>query len=144
MSFIICDTDFLIKASTEPLPELAEFLAASGYQLATIPRIRSELEGLSKSEKIATARKARTALRSLSNKVKVLENNTGSSRKAEADSLLIELAANSKDQVVIATLDRSILSILENRRLSYLTLRKDRPYFRTFESATYLLKDRPK
>jgi rRNA-processing protein FCF1 len=139
MSLILCDTDFLIKASTQPLPELAQILSTSEYQLATLPKIEAELKGLLRSENKVTSRKAKTALESLDSKrVKVIDQKLGKS-KADADVLLVEYAAKSKDQVIVATLDHSILSVLEKRRLPYLTLRKNRPFFRSFESATYLL-----
>jgi rRNA-processing protein FCF1 len=145
LTLIVFDTDFLIKTTTEPLPEVAEFLGNSEYELVTLTKIESELKGLVLSEDQKTARKARAALRTLSDgKVKVLRYPVKpSSRNTDADALLIDFAANSHDQAVIATMDRSILAILERRRMPYLTLRKDRPFFRSFESATYLLDKRP-
>ena len=139
MTLILCDTDFLIKATTQPLPELAQFLSSPEYELATLAKIESELRGLLRSENKVTSRKAKTALGSLElKKVKVIDQKLEKSR-ADADVLLVDYASKSKDQVIVATLDHSILSILEKRRLPYLTLHKNRPFFRSFESATYLL-----
>lgn len=133
---ILCDTDFLIKATSKPLPELAEFLETSGFEFATFPKIMEELEGLALSKKPATARNARAALRSIeAGKVKLLTQSISSSRKeTDADAILVDYAAKNseKDQIVIATLDHSLLSVLERRRLPYLTLRNDRPLFRPF------------
>ena len=136
MSYLVCDTDFLIKSTTIPLPSLAMFLAESGYELATIDRVKMELEGLLKSRNQVTARKAGAAIRSISSgSVKVLKSDLPPGHKTDADTLLIDLAAQSSkkgENVVIATLDHTLLSILEKRRLPYLTLRDDRPLFRTF------------
>ena len=137
MPVILSDTDFLIKVTSKPLPAMAEFLESSGFQLVTLPKIVEELRGLALSKKPATARKARAALSSLENGgVKLLSEGIILSRKeTDADALLIEFVAKSsnKGQVVVATLDHSLLSVLERRRLPYLTLRNDRPLYRSFE-----------
>jgi len=133
MTFILCDTDFLIRVSTQPLPELAQFLSSSEYELTTLPKIEAELRGLLRSENKSTAKKAKTALQSIDGKkIKVLDQEAAKSKNADADVLLVDYAASSKKQVIVATLDHSILSVLERRRLPYLTLHKDRPFFRSF------------
>ena len=142
MTLIVCDTDFLLKVTTQPLPELAQFLAESKSELATLHRIEAELHGLQQSKNHLTARKARTALQSISRgSVKILKENKRAcaSTNTDADALLVDIAERSKPSIVIATLDHSILSVLERKRLPYLTLRKNRPFFRVYESATYLL-----
>jgi rRNA-processing protein FCF1 len=132
MPFIICDTDFLIKATTQPLPALAGLLSTSGYELSTLPRIERELKGLAQSRKPTTSRNAKTALRAISTGVvKLLEQVTNSSQTTDADLLLIDYAMKS-NATVIATLDHTLLSILERKRLPYLTLRNDRPILKTF------------
>jgi rRNA-processing protein FCF1 len=138
MVLIVCDTDFLMKATVKPMPELAGFLADPDFEVATIPRIQSELKGLTLSRKPSTARNAETALRALQQSVKLLSQ-APSSEKADADRLLIDFAERSEGKAVIATLDGSLLSILERKKLPYLTLRNNRPFYRTFSSATYLL-----
>jgi rRNA-processing protein FCF1 len=138
MVLIVCDTDFLMKVTAKPMPELAVFLADSDFEIATIPRIENELKGLSLSRIPSTARNARTALRSLHHSVKLV-NQAPSTEKADADRLLIDFAERSKGKAVIATLDGNLLSILERKKLPYLTLRNDKPFYRTFSSATYLL-----
>jgi rRNA-processing protein FCF1 len=139
---ILCDTDFLIKVTTEPLPAVASFLDDSGFELVTLAKVQEELRGLTQSRNQSTARKAKLALGSLATgAVKILKS--PSPKGTDADILLLEFAANSKRQTIIASLDHTLLSILEKRKLPYLTLRKNRPFFRSFESATYLLEDRP-
>jgi len=143
MAFIVCDTDFLMKVTTEPLPQLAEFLANKGYKLATVSRIKDELNGLVLSRDGVTARKARAALRAISeNHIELLAYSNNFSKKIDADAILIDFAANSNQRLVTATLDRTILAALEKKGLPYLTLRKNRPFFRDFESATYLFDKR--
>jgi rRNA-processing protein FCF1 len=132
LTLIVCDTDFLLKVTTQPLPELAEFLAQSGSELATLPKIEAELTGLTRSRNHVTARKAKTALQSIEgHSVKLLQPHLQSSKNTDADVLLVDFAEKSKPEVVIATLDHSILSMLERKRLPYLTLRKNRPFFRS-------------
>jgi rRNA-processing protein FCF1 len=133
MALFVCDTDFLIKAANDPLPALANFLTESGYELKTLDRIEKELEGLSKSKNPSTAKRAKTALRAIAaGQVKVISQKDLFSNRTDADSQLIEFAANSKKNVAIATLDHTLLSMLERKKLPYLTLRNDKPLFRTF------------
>jgi len=142
MVLIVCDTDFLMKATVKPIPELAMFLADPDFEIATIPRIENELRGLSLSRKPSTARNAKTALRALRQSVKLV-NQAPASERADADRLLIDFAERSKGKAVVATLDGSLLSTLERKKLPYLTLRNNRPFYRTFSSATYLLDKMP-
>ena len=133
MAIILCDTDFLIKATTKPLPGIAELLDGTEYKLTTLPRIADELRGLVLSENNTTARKAKAALRSIeSGSVKLLKDDGRNSSKTDADALLIDFAQKSKETVVVATLDHTILSILEKKRMPYLTLRNDKPFVKTF------------
>lgn len=134
MAFIVCDTDFLIKATTQPLPVLATLLSTSGYELSTLPIIEQELKGLSMSKRNTTARKARSALRAISTgNVRLLKHGEVLSQKSDADALLIDFVSKSRtNTVIIATLDHSLLSILERKRLPYMTLRNDRPILKTF------------
>ena len=140
MTTVLCDTDFLLKITTEPLPELSRLLGEFRLEIATLPRIEAELQGLSRSQNQRTARKARTALQTIPQyPVKILNDRAGASKKTDADVLLIDYAEKSRPTIIVATLDHSILSVLQSKRLPYLTLRKDRPFFQGFESATYLL-----
>jgi rRNA-processing protein FCF1 len=144
MTTVLCDTDFLLKITTQPLPELSRFLAEFKLELATLPRIEAEIQGLSRSQDQRTARKARTALLAISQyPVKILKDRIEAPKKTDADVLLIDCAEKSRPTIIVATLDHSILSVLQRKRLPYLTLRKDRPFFQAFESATYLLDKDP-
>jgi rRNA-processing protein FCF1 len=144
MTRVLCDTDFLLKITTEPLPEFSRFLAEFRLELATLPRIEAEIRGLSRSQNQRTARKARTALLAISQyPVKILRDRVEAPKKTDADVLLIDCAEKSRPTIIVATLDHSILSVLQRKRLPYLTLRKDRPFFQAFESATYLLDKDP-
>ena len=138
MVLIVCDTDFLMKVTVQPMPELAAFLANPDFEITTIPRIEKELKGLSLSRKPSTAKNAGTALRALHQSVKLVSQ-APSSENADADRLLVDFAERSKDEAVVATLDGTLLSTLERKKLPYLTLRNNRPFYRTFSSATYLL-----
>ena len=141
MPTLLCDTDFLIKITNEPIPELRQFLQNSGFVLGTLPIIERELKGLEQSRKIATARKAGLALQSVG---KFIHVEVGHSKgNAEADLQLVDFAEYSADNVAIATLDGSLLSKLEKKRLPYLTLRNDRPFYRQFSRATYLTTKKP-
>jgi len=132
LPFIVCDTDFLIKATSQPVPALASFLSEFGYQLSTLPRIEQELRGLSLSKTPTTARKAKSALRTISTGTVKLLKDKDFNEKTDADSILIEFASRTRENVVVATLDHTLLSILERRRLPYLTLRNDRPILKIF------------
>jgi rRNA-processing protein FCF1 len=136
MPVLLCDTDFLIKITNEPVPELTPFLESSGFDLATLPAVEKELKGLLQSEKRSTARKAKLALESLNNKVTVESGRAMSG--SDADVHLVNFQEKSKEEIVIATLDGSLLSKLERKRVPYLTLRHDRPFYRQFSRATYL------
>ena len=142
MPTLLFDTDFLIKVTNEPVPDLRSFLDSSGFVLATLPVIEKELKGLQLSKKNSTSRKARLALLSVEKFVSVIKSGKIRSN-ADADVQLIDFEENSGDDVVIATLDGNLLSKLEKKRLPYLTLRNDRPLYRQFSRATYLTTKKP-
>jgi len=136
MPLVICDTDFLIKITNEPTPELKPFLEHWGFVLATLPVVEKELKGLLQSKKRSTARRAKLALESL-RKLILVETSYRMSG-LDADAHLVNFQKESNGDVVIATLDGKLLSKLERKRMPYLTLRRDRPFFRPFSRATYL------
>ena len=142
MPTLLCDTDFLIKVTNEPVPELRAFLESSGFELATLPVIERELKGLQQSKANSTSRKAKLALLSLGKFVSVIASGKIRSN-AEADVQLVDFEENSPYDVSIATLDGNLLSKLEKKRLPYLTLRNDRPFHRQFSRATYLTTKKP-
>ncbi|MDA4110974.1 MAG: hypothetical protein OK439_00435 [Thaumarchaeota archaeon] len=136
MTTVLCDTDFLIKITNEPLPELKMFLENSGFVLATLPAVERELKGLSRSDKPSTAKKAKLALGSIGKFVRV--EALGNKHGSDADTHLVDYLEKSNAEILIATLDGNLLSKLERKRMPYLTLRRDRPFFRPFSRATYL------
>jgi rRNA-processing protein FCF1 len=141
MPILLCDTNFLIKITNDPIPELKPFLQSSGFVLATLPIIERELKGLQQSKTNSTARKANLALQSLGKFIRV---ETGYRKgRAEADAQLVDYEENSEEDVVIATMDGNLLSKLEKKRLPYFTLRNDRPFCRQFSRATYLTTKKP-
>ena len=142
MPVLLCDTDFLIKITNDPVPELQPFLLGNGFSLSTLPVIERELQGLQKNKTNSTARKARLALLALGKFVQV-ETNYGKNSNAEADLQLVDFEEKSPGDVVIATMDGNLLAKLERKRLPYFTLRRDRPFFRQFARATYLTTKKP-
>jgi rRNA-processing protein FCF1 len=142
MPTLLCDTDFLIKVTNEPVPQLRASLQSSGFTLATLPIIERELKGLQRSKINSTARKARLALQSIGKSIQVIKSGKPGSN-ADADLQLLDFEEISPADVVIATLDGNLLSKLEKKRLPYFTLRKDRPFFRQFSRATYLTTKKP-
>jgi rRNA-processing protein FCF1 len=128
---LICDTDFLIKVTGEPLPALAEFLANEDFQLVTIPAVVRELRGLTRSKTSSTSRKAINALRSVDNIVKVVDQKK-SVHETEADIELYEHARLQGKNTIVATLDGKLLSRFERNHLPYFTLRHDKPFLRSF------------
>jgi rRNA-processing protein FCF1 len=128
---LICDTDFLIKITGEPLPALAEFLTKEDFGLVTIPAVVRELRGLTRSTNGSTSRKAITALRCVGSVVKVVDDKK-SAQNTEADVELYELARSHGNNSIVATLDGKLLSRFERNRLSYFTLRHDRPFLKSF------------
>lgn len=135
MTKVVCDTDFLMKVTNEPVPKLREFLESSDIELVTLPSVLRELTGLSSSSNQKTKKYARNALRTIEDKlVQVEKEETG--RSVDADVALLDFALHRT--VMIATLDGGLLSNLESRGISYLTLRNNRPFSREFGGATYL------
>ncbi|MHB8567052.1 MAG: hypothetical protein ACYC7D_02460 [Nitrososphaerales archaeon] len=128
---IILDTDFLIKITNDPLPKFDYQRVSNEYSFATIPAVISELKGLRRHRTLKTARRAGNALRALADTgtVKVLEESEREEEGSEADARLIELADESGD-FIIATMDHSLLSLLEKNGAAYLTLRNNRPLFK--------------
>jgi rRNA-processing protein FCF1 len=138
---LLCDTDFLIKITNDPVPELRSYLLGNGFSLSTLPVIETELKGLQQSRINSTARKATLALQSVGKFVEV-ETNFGNA-KSEADIQLVDFEERSNGDVAIATMDGNLLAKLERKRLPYFTLRNDRPFYRQFSRATYLTTKKP-
>ncbi len=133
LATIVCDTDFLIKISTDPLHTLGfDFFYEN--ELVTLPVIVMELEGLARNPNKKASRLAKSTLRQLrgGRKVKVvnrLDRDYFDIR--EADHILVEFVKFDPKERMLATLDGSLLSRLELLGLPYLTLRKNRPFFHT-------------
>ena len=138
MTMIVCDTDFLMKVTNEPIPKLRQMLQSSEYELVAIPSVLRELKGLASSSNQKTARYARNALRAVEDKLVLSKVGASPAPKTEADIAILDFALNQVESVVVATLDGTLFSELESRRVSYLTLRNDRPFTREFDRATYL------
>jgi rRNA-processing protein FCF1 len=131
---LIFDTDFLMKVTNDPLPQVYDLIRREEYKLVTLGIVERELKGLSNSRKPSVSKRAQLALRSLGSMISVEKDDTQrkNASKAEADVQLIERASRSNGREIIATLDGSLLSRLEKRRVSYLTLRNNKPFLRTF------------
>ncbi|MDG6996496.1 MAG: hypothetical protein JRN52_11285 [Nitrososphaerota archaeon] len=137
MTLLVCDTDFLMKVTNEPIPKLHQLLESSEYDLVTLPSVRRELAGLSRSSNQKTARYARNAIRAIENKtVRVLQESSGA--KTDADVALLDFGHKHAGSALVATLDGELLSEMESRGISYLTIRNNRPFRQEFARATYL------
>ena len=133
MTYLVLDTDFLIRITNDPVRRLDLKQLATEFTIATIPSVLRELQGLSRHGENKTARRASNALRVIEEKgseiaIQILPE--GVSREEEVDLTLVDLAK--KGGVTVATMDHSLLSKLERMRLPYLTLRADNPLMRTF------------
>ena len=136
-SMLICDTDFLIKVTNSPLSEFHTFMLDSRLTLATVPAVVGELKGLSNNRHPLTSKRVRNALSMIDSKIKII-GDPDLKVGVEADNALIEFAKNHREIVLVSTLDARLLSRLERLRLSYLTLRRDKPFVRSFPRAIYL------
>lgn len=136
MAQIVCDSDFLLKVVSEPLPSLRAYLDNSNLSFATVPEVVSELEGLAHSSEKTTARKASFALRLVGTTIELIDKKADEKNRVEADIALYECAKQM--DFLVATMDGRLLSRFEQNRLPYLTLRHDKPFERSFGRATYL------
>src|SRR5216684_53546 len=101
MPVLLCDTDFLIKVTNDPIPEFKSFLESMGFELGTLPAVVRELKGLLRSPKKSTGRRAKLALQSVGSLIRV--EGEDQSPITEPDVQLIYFAEKSKDGFVIAT-----------------------------------------
>ena len=108
MRQLICDTDFLIRVTSAPMPEFAEFLQQENFRIATIPAVVRELRGLTMSKLPSTARKALNALRADCKFVDVINENVPDLEANEADHELDGLACLLNDGSIVATLDGNL------------------------------------
>ena len=138
MRQLICDTDFLIRVTSAPMPEFAEFLQQENFRIATIPAVVRELRGLTMSKLPSTARKALNALRAVGKFVDVINENVPDLEANEADLELHALACLLHDGSIVATLDGNLLSRFERNHLPYFTFRSDKPFLKSLGRATYL------
>ncbi|MGI0091002.1 MAG: hypothetical protein ACREBS_04785 [Nitrososphaerales archaeon] len=141
MALLVCDADFLIKITNDPLPAFHSLSRKeSDFVLATIPLVVRELKGLVFSKTPKTARRARNALRSVGQVVNLIGECAEQDANTEADEALIEFAHRAfQEEIFVATLDGKLLSKLERTKVPYLTLRNDKPFVRSFSRrATYL------
>ena len=127
---LVCDTDFLIKVTSEPLPAVAEFLSNQDYSLVTIQAVVRELRGLSKGKTISTCRKAANALRTVGDFVRVIDRDKKNEKELEADLELFDFARSGDHRLIVATFDGNLLSKFERSDLPYFTLRHNRPFLR--------------
>jgi rRNA-processing protein FCF1 len=141
MPDLVCDTDFLMKVTNEPVPKLRAFLDDYRFDLIALPSVVRELKGLSSKKKGKTSRYARNALKCIQDGlVKSLSSEI--SGTVEADLELVQYG--STHNVLIATLDGALLSEMEKKRVPYMTLRNDAPLKREFRRATYLTTKKPR
>jgi rRNA-processing protein FCF1 len=135
---VICDTDFLIKITNDPLPSLGQLIKNSDLVLATIPGVVNELKGLTQNEKPATARRAAAALRLVGSSVHLIKSGIAKDDSFETDNALYDKVRGSIGDVCVATLDGKLLSRFERNKIPYLTLRRNKPFLRCFSRATHL------
>jgi rRNA-processing protein FCF1 len=129
MASILCDTDFLIKISNDPIPALDFKQLSKENEFVVLPSVLGELKGLSASKNSRTARRARVALRVIdeSRFAKPIFEIRSNVREADID--LVSFVMAKPRERIIATLDGSLLSRLDKLGLPYLTLSKERPLF---------------
>lgn len=138
MAQLVCDTDFLLKVTTEPVPSLRAFCEKFDFSFATIPEVVNELNGLTLSDRPATTRKAKSALRLVGSRVKVIDTRILKNNKIDADVALFDYAKRKNEDSLVATLDGNLLSQLEKNQLPYFTLRHNKPFAKSLGRATYL------
>ncbi len=142
MAQLLCDTNFLIKIANEPIPELREFIDVSNLELTTIPQVVRELTGLSR-KKGVISRKASAALRLIGTKIR-LDGKQSININADADTSLFEYAKMLNEGSFAATLDGKLLSRFQSNQLSYLTLRHDKPFFKSFYESNVFIRKKAK
>lgn len=132
MATIVCDSDFLIKISNDPLPKFYFQELVKENDFIVIPSVLGEIKGLEKSRVLSTARRARLARRVVE-ETKVFErwyeDGQIGSKKEDTDITLIEFVSEKPRERVLATMDGSLLSRLEKMGLPYLTLRNGKALF---------------
>jgi rRNA-processing protein FCF1 len=143
---IVFDTDFLIKISNDPIPKFDLLELSKEHEFLVIPPVLQELEGLQKTRKVNTAKRARQTLRVIREKkfFKVLRTTGRDVEKRdmpsfrETDHILVEFIMEKPSDRILATMDGSLLSRLGRLGLPYLTLRNGRALFSSRMRATYL------
>lgn len=138
MMQIVCDTNFLMKITSQSLPSFADFVSKNHFEIATVSSVVGELNGLKKSKTPSVARRANNCLNLIGTMIRLRDDGISLERGKEADVELFELAKKLEEGSFVATLDGKLLSRFERNRLSYLTLRNDKPFLRSFHRATYL------
>ncbi len=139
MHTIVCDTDFLIKIVTQPLPKVEpEFFSSNRF--VTIANVERELVGLSRRDNSRVSKEAKSVLRMIreTDKIQIASLDEHRDSRSETDNLLFEFVKTDQSNRILATLDGSLLSRLEKKKLPYVTLRNNRLYFSRSERATYL------
>lgn len=144
MALIVCDTDFLIKISNDPLPKVDLSELTKDNQFVVLPSVIREITGLEKHESPTTARRALKADRVIRESkhfklVDLKESEEGNSA-FDADDALMKFVSKKPNERILATLDGSLLSRLERTTLPYITLSKGKLFFRPSQRATYLTK----
>jgi rRNA-processing protein FCF1 len=144
LALIVCDTDFLIKISNDPLAKVDLKELLENNQFVVLPSVVREIAGLERNAKPRTARRARMAHQVIteSNRFKIVSTAKGASENSarEADHELMEFISEKPKERTLATLDGSLLSRFERRGLPYITLSKGKLFFGASQRATYLTK----
>ncbi len=122
---IICDTDFIMKLVNDPLPKLDWRSMSRENDFVTLPCVVRELNGLTSSQDRKTSIRARNSLTAL--KSGILGVIPPESESEEVDFALLDCVRRKPNSRLLATLDGSLLSMLEKNGLGYLTLTSNRP-----------------
>jgi rRNA-processing protein FCF1 len=134
LAFVICDTDFLIKISNDPLPKvnLKEFLRDK--KLIVLPSVFREIKGLEKSKSPTVAKRARRTRQVLkeSQQFELISEREVilGSLATEAEREIMEFVMEKPEERTAATLDGSFLSCLERKGLPYITLSRGKLFIR--------------
>jgi rRNA-processing protein FCF1 len=123
---IVCDTDFLIKISNDPLPEFDWRRISSEYDLVTLACVVRELKGLVASKLRKTSVRAKNAIKVIDSGVIEI---VPADSEGEVDQILLEYARSKRKTSLIATLDGNLLKTFERNGIGYLTLSSDKPLF---------------
>ncbi len=122
---IICDTDFLMKITNDPLPKFCWKSLSSENEFVTLPCVVRELKGLSSKLTRKTSTRAKNTLKAL-NSVGLIRILSEVEDRGEVDFTLLEYVRLEPTERIVATLDGSLLGSLEKSGLGYLTLSSDR------------------